>query len=774
MVALSVLEFNKICALLSEHASSEMGMALSLALTPQDNIEACERLQKETICAESFLRRSGVRPVGAFSDVRASCRRAQVALALSPKELLEMAHALKAVRTAREHLTGDESSPLCSMALGLLPQRALEEEIFRCIVSEDEVSDAASPALADIRKRIRRAGERARDKLNDMIRSAQLQKALQDPIITMRNGRFVLPVKQEFRQAVPGLVHDQSASGATLFVEPMAVVELGNDIKKLEAEEREEIERVLMALTARMCPVADALHAGVVILAELDLIFAKASLAMEMRAVAPKLVDTGRFALKEARHPLIAHDAVPIDVWMREGVTGLIITGPNTGGKTVTLKTVGLLTLMAQAGLFIPAKEGSEVSVFAHVFADIGDEQSIEQSLSTFSSHMKNIIAILREADERSLALLDELGAGTDPTEGAALAMAILQELHARKTITMATTHYAELKAFAMTHEGLENASMAFDVATLRPTYKLYIGMAGKSNAFEISLRLGLPEYLVNNARARMTNEALRLEDVISQAENERRLAEAAREEAERLRLEARQAQAEAERIRAALSEKREQFLAKAREEARGIVLKARAETEDVIRELKSTKASVQTSAAVKTARDALNEQETQYAAISLREADGLPPKGLQAGERVKLLDISREATVLSAPDAKGELMVQAGILKLTTQLDNVRRIEDKAETPKGETRLNLETKSVRMEVDIRGRQVDEALLELDKYLDDASMAGLHEVLIVHGKGTGALRSGVQAHLRRHPYVKEFRLGRYGEGETGVTVVTLK
>ena len=673
-----------------------------------------------------------------------------------------------------------EESYLYNLAGLLITHRSAEEEINRCIINEDEIFDGASPALARIRRAMRLANEKVREKLNSMIRSTAYQKYLQEPIITIRNGRFVIPVKQEYRQQVPGLIHDQSSSGATLFIEPSAVVELGNEYKKLLAEEADEIERILTELTAMLAPYADEVREDLNIMGQIDLVFAKAKLSRELNAVMPRLNRNNYVRIVRGRHPLIPADrVVPIDIWIGRDYRSLIITGPNTGGKTVTLKIVGLFALMVQSGIFVPANEGSEFPVFEHIYADIGDEQSIEQSLSTFSSHMKNIVGILDRADENSLVLLDELGAGTDPIEGAALAMSILEGLNDRHCICVSTTHYSEIKAFAMTHEGMENASMEFDIDRLCPTYRLYIGIPGKSNAFEISSRLGLPNSIIDKAKGFLKGEDVRFEDIISSAQSQHRIAEEERKMAEEARAELEKLRADAERERRKLDEDRNRLQAKAKEDAKRIVADTKREMEKLIVEIRSIK-DIDRSAAdrvIQAARDTLRATET---AVNEKEAikkedNTKPPKTVRAGDTVNIVTLDQKATVLSAPDSKGEVMVQAGVMKLNVKLKDIRLIEEKKAAAPTSGKVGLGAgKQVGLELDVRGMLVDEANIIVDRYLDDAYNAGLSEVNIIHGKGTGALRAGVQAFLKRHPLVKGYRMGSYGEGDAGVTVVTLK
>ncbi len=590
-----VLEFDKILARLGEFAVSDTGKALCLQLEPADNLTDASRLQSETEEALSVVAYSGANPMSDFKDIREYLKLSKVGSMLTMKALLEIAGVLAACRSVRRALvTEREDTPLLtSLASGIVTNRMLEEDITAAILSEDEMSDHASPELNDIRRNMRRLNDRVRDKLNSFLHSPATQKYLMDTIITVRSGRYVIPVKAEYRQYVPGLVHDQSGSGSTLFIEPMSVVEAGNELKELQLKERREIERILTEFTARIAPDADMIANSMDIMSRLDLIFARAFLGREMKAVPPKLNDRGMIKLLRARHPLIDPDkVVPSDLWLGSDFTTLVITGPNTGGKTVTLKTVGLLTLMAQAGMQIPAAYGSEISVFDEVFADIGDEQSIEQSLSTFSSHMTNIVSILENVTPSSLVLFDELGAGTDPTEGAALAMSILEMLLKRKIDTLATTHYSELKAFALSTKGVENASVEFDVETLRPTYRLSIGVPGKSNAFEISRKLGLNEEVIQSASERLTKDQIRFEDVIANAEYHRQIAEKERALAEQAHIETQKIRAEAERERQKLETQRDEMLKKAKEDAKKVLVKAQNEAERIIGELKKAKSA--------------------------------------------------------------------------------------------------------------------------------------------------------------------------------------
>ena len=779
---LKTLEYDKILTMLKERASCCISRELVDTMEPSGDFDTVERELKLTAEAETLFYKTGRSPVDDFPDMRHCLERMHAALFLSTGELLGIASCLKAARIAKDILAKEvgEESYLYNLAGLLITHRSAEEEINRCIINEDEIFDGASPALARIRRAMRLANEKVREKLNSMIRSTAYQKYLQEPIITIRNGRFVIPVKQEYRQQVPGLIHDQSSSGATLFIEPSAVVELGNEYKKLLAEEADEIERILTELTAMLAPYADEIREDLNIMGQIDLVFAKAKLSRELNAVMPRLNRNNYVRIVRGRHPLIPADrVVPIDIWIGRDYRSLIITGPNTGGKTVTLKIVGLFALMVQSGIFVPANEGSEFPVFEHIYADIGDEQSIEQSLSTFSSHMKNIVGILDKADENSLVLLDELGAGTDPIEGAALAMSILEKLNDRHCICVSTTHYSEIKAFAMTHEGMENASMEFDIDRLCPTYRLYIGIPGKSNAFEISSRLGLPNSIIDKAKGFLKGEDVRFEDIISSAQSQHRIAEEERKMAEEARAELEKLRADAERERRKLDEDRNRLQAKAKEDAKRIVADTKREMEKLIVEIRSIK-DIDRSAAdrvIQAARDTLRATET---AVNEKEAikkedNTKPPKTVRAGDTVNIVTLDQKATVLSAPDSKGEVMVQAGVMKLNVKLKDIRLIEEKKAAAPTSGKVGLGAgKQVGLELDVRGMLVDEANIIVDRYLDDAYNAGLSEVNIIHGKGTGALRAGVQAFLKRHPLVKGYRMGSYGEGDAGVTVVTLK
>ena len=778
--ALRVLEFTKIREQLCQYALSGAGRESCLALTPLESLKEVISAQDETEEAVVILTYQGGNPMMGFEDVGDYLVLAEKGSTLSPKALLTVADTLHAARGVRSSLvTERENTPLITaIASNLQPLRLLEEDITNAIISEEEISDHASPTLLDIRRHIRQANDRVREKLNSMAHGSAFSKYLMEPIVTVRNGRYVLPVKAEHRGNVPGLVHDQSSSGATLFIEPLAVVELGNELKEWRIKEQAEIERILSALSAQVGTYSKLIARNVEILARLDFIFAKGMLARETEAIQPKMNDEGRIRLNRARHPLIDREkVVPSTLWLGDAFTTLVITGPNTGGKTVTLKTIGLMTLMAQSGLHIPASLGTELSTFEEVYADIGDEQSIEQSLSTFSSHMTNIVSIMENVTPRDLVLFDELGAGTDPTEGAALAQTILTALNKMKVRTAATTHYSELKAYALTTKGVENASVEFDVATLRPTYRLSIGVPGKSNAFEISRRLGLPDYLIENAKQLLSHEEVRFEDVIANAEYHRQVAEKERELAEEARQETVRMRNEAEKLFREMEDKRLNAERKAKEDARRILEKARRESEQILSELKAIKknANAQDANALRKRLD----KNIDDMAEGLRPAQnaGDAPKTLQIGDEVEIVHLGVKGTVLSLPDSKGEVQLQAGIMKTKASLSQLRLVQGKKKEKKQShvsANTNAMNRRISLSCDVRGMNLEEALVEVERYLDEAVMSGLHEVTIVHGKGTGILRSGIHQDLRHYRHVDSWRLGVYGEGEDGVTVVTLK
>lgn len=781
---LETLEYDKITAMLETHARCQIGKERARKLEPLMELAELNAELDLTSEAEAVLFRLGQSPVDEFPDTRDTLKRIKAVSALSMRELLDVASCLRAIRIAKSALTKEsDQMRLAAMAVNLPSYKFIEDELNRCILNEDEMFDGASPALSRIRRELRVANEKVREKLNSMIRSSTYQQYLQDPIITMRNGRFVIPVKQEYRKQIPGLIHDQSGSGQTLFIEPAAVVELGNTFKKLLAQERDEIERILSELTAMVAPYGEDIYNALILLGEIDLRFAKAQLARDMNAVRPEMNDELRIRIVRGRHPLLDKaKAVPIDIWLGEDFKTLIITGPNTGGKTVTLKTVGLFTLMAQAGMFVPADVGTRLGVFKNVYADIGDEQSIEQSLSTFSSHMTRLVGILKNADDKSLVLLDELGAGTDPIEGAALAMSILETLYGRRSTTLATTHYSEIKAFALARDGMENASMEFDIDKLCPTYRLFIGIPGKSNAFEISKRLGLDDDVIDRAKQFLKGEDVRFEDVISGAESQRRIAEQERKLAEQARTELDALRAEVEKEKKKLEETKKGYQAKAREDARRVVADTKREMERIIVQIRSMKSINQSEAdrVIQASRDAVRERENALVEPEEKVVDmSVAPKSVNPGDEVRIVSLeNKKATVLKKPDAKGDVLVQAGIMKIAVRLDDLRLLNEPAkkgpQTDAAAGKVTLGDKSVGLSIDVRGKLVDEAIIEVDRYLENAAMNGLNEVMIIHGKGTGALRAGIQSYLKTHRLVESFRQGAYGEGDAGVTAVTIK
>ncbi len=777
------LELDKILKKLAELTACEDAAQAALELEPSP--ENAERLLQETDDAFVLMARFGSPSFGGLENVTNALRRAQAGGMLTMAELLKVASVLRTLRgiTEWKQKCAGVGTSLDDRFSLLTPNQYLEDRIGNAILSEEEMADTASPALSDIRRKIRQASTRAREVLDRMTHSAAYQKYLQEPIITIREGRFVVPVKSECRSDVPGLVHDTSASGSTVFVEPMGAVEANNRVKVLLSEEKKEMERVLSELSAEAGSFADTIARSYALAVQLNVIFAKASLAYGMKATRPKLNDRGRIVLRQARHPLIDREkVVPTDIELGTRFDTLVVTGPNTGGKTVSLKTIGLLTLMAMCGLMIPAAEESEISVFDQVLADIGDEQSIEQSLSTFSAHMKNIIEIMKRADGRSLILLDELGAGTDPVEGAALAESILEELRRRGAKIAATTHYAELKAYALQTEGVENACCEFDVATLCPTYRLLIGMPGRSNAFAISLRLGMNEAVVERAKALVSGEDRRFEDVVQSLEESRRGLEAERGEARRAREESEQARREAEEARGRVQSEADRSMAQAREKASQLVASTRAQIDallnemDEIRRQKNRGISTEQRARLNSGLRAL---ENAADPVGRKEDAGYRlPRPLRAGDTVLIFDIDKKATVLRPAEGDPpEVLVQAGILQTRVPLSNLRLVKQEPQ----KKLFRTVTKNVgrgqapaSTEVDVRGLTAEEALMEVDRALDAALLSGVGQLTVIHGKGTGVLRSAVQQHLKSQPNVKSYRLGTFGEGESGVTIVEMK
>ena len=784
------LELDKILDLLAAGASCADTAEAARALRPSVHLSEVLRLLDETEAAVMLMAKFGSPSFGGTTNVTNALRRAQAGAVLSLGELLHIAATLRVIRSLKEWYQHCEGISTClDERFSLLaPNKYLEDKLRVAIVSDEEVSDHASVALADIRRRMRAASTKVRDQLDKLVRSPNAQKLLQDPVVTIRGGRFVVPVKAEHRADVPGLVHDTSASGATVFIEPMGAVEANNELKLWESREAAEIERIVAELSAEAGSFADAIILDYETLVELDLIFSKARLAYRMKATRPTVTEDGTIRLRRARHPLIAEDrVVPIDVELGYAFDTLVITGPNTGGKTVTLKTLGLLTLMVQCGLLPPVSDGSAFSVFRTVLADIGDEQSIEQSLSTFSAHTTNIIRILNEADDHTLVLLDELGAGTDPVEGAALATATLEQLRNQGARIAATTHYAELKAYALQTVGVENGSCEFDVATLRPTYRLLVGVPGRSNAFAISERLGMPAAVVEHARSLVDGDERRLEEVVVGLEEKRRELENELVTARRTAAEAEAAKAEAEHQLDEIDRLREKELSEACDQAKRLVERARHDAEALVDELDKLRRQkedadfVSKAAAARSGlKSRLGRLEDAIDPVTKKHQSHYKlPRPLQIGDDVLLTELDKPAVVISLPDSSGNVEVQAGIIRTRVSVNAVRLLEKKAKpaAPVGRRTtgdLSRSSRSARTELDLRGLTTEEALMEVDKFLDDARLSGLERITIIHGKGTGALRAAVQAHLRSCPGVDSFRLGVYGEGETGVTVVTMK
>lgn len=788
---LRVLEFDKITERLAERASSQLGKDLASALTPFTELEKVQSEQKETTDAVTCILRKGSPPLGGIHDIRSGIRRAEAGGMLNPGELLRIADVLRVSRRLKGYLAEDkmvlaQTNVIAEMCACLGTNRALEERLTQSIESEDTLSDFASPQLANIRRSIRRAQDSIKEKLNHIIHSATSKKYMQDAVVTLRGDRYVVPVKQEYRAQVPGLVHDMSSSGATIFVEPMAVVEANNEIRQLRSKEEQEVERILLELTAEVAVIGDMLRENTELLARIDFAFAKARFSLDIKGTEPVMNRNRRIVIKKGRHPLIdPKSVVPIDISLGESFSTMVITGPNTGGKTVTLKTTGLFVLMSQAGLHIPAAEQSEMGVFQKVFADIGDEQSIEQSLSTFSSHMTNIVQILKEVDENSLVLFDELGAGTDPTEGAALATAILDTLTKREIRTMATTHYSELKLYAMSTEGVQNACCEFNVETLRPTYRLLVGIPGRSNAFAISKRLGLGDDIISEAQNFLTGEDIQFEELLSDIQKNRMATEKEREQAEREKREIERLKERSEEEKRRIESEKQVILNQARQEARRVLTEAKREADEVmerLRELEKTHRNMiednEMMAVRQSIRQKVDELDSQLAESVLpRKGFAKPPENLKAGDTVMLLNLNQKGTVLEAPDKDGQVQIQAGIMKIKVHVTQLRAVDEQKElmdTIQSARVTGVKTGSVKLELDIRGHNIEEAMVKVDKYIDEAVIAGLHEVSIIHGKGTGALRKGVQDFLKTHAHVEAYRLGKYGEGETGVTIVTLK
>ena len=787
--ALKTLEYYKIIELLEGFATSRMGKEMCRRLTPSDDLAEIEVMQQETADALSRVYQKGSLSFGGVKDIRGSLKRLEIGGTLGTGELLDIAGLLENAGRAKAYSrrdTEDENGDsLDGMFEILEPLTPLSTEIRRCILSPEEIADDASPGLRQVRRSMRGINEKIHSQLASYI-SGSARTYLQDGVITMRNGRYCIPVKSEYKGQVPGMIHDQSSTGSTVFVEPMAVVKLNNDLRELEAKEQAEIEIVLSNLSQTAAESLEMIQDDLKILAQLDFIFARALLAKSQNATEPKFNTQGIIDLKKARHPLIEkHQVVPIDIRLGETFDLLVVTGPNTGGKTVSLKTVGLLTLMGQSGLHIPAFYNSRLSVFREVYADIGDEQSIEQSLSTFSSHMTNVVRFLEKADRDSLVLFDELGAGTDPTEGAALAIAILSHLHSQGVRTMATTHYSELKVYALSTQGVENASCEFDVETLRPTYRLLIGVPGKSNAFAISSKLGLPDYIIEKAKEQISQEDESFEDVLTSLEESRKTIESEQEEIEKYKEEVKNLKARLEAKEDRLDQQKEKILRNANEEAHRILREAKEYADQTMKIFNKAGKETLSAKELEAQREKLRKQVNDTGKkIALKTPEkkksSLTPKDISLGDSVRVLSLNVKGTISSKPDAKGMVYVQMGILRSKVALSDLELIDEPVitgpslqKTGAGKIRMN-KSASVRAEINLLGKTVDEAVAELDKYLDDAYLAHLSSVRVVHGKGTGALRKGVHNYLKRLKYVDNFHLAEFGEGDAGVTIVEFK
>ena len=781
------LELDQILSRLAECAGSEDGKAACLQLRPVSDLEDVQILLDETSAACDLSARKGYPYFSGISDISASLDRAHKGGSLHPKELLAVGHLLRTTRNVRGYISEDEKPTILDpMFRALTPNKFLEDKILGAILSEEEIADNASPALSDIRRHMRIQSAKIKDSLQKVISSPAYSKFLREPIITIRQGRYVVPVKSECKNDVPGLVHDVSATGSTYFVEPMSAVNANNALKELEIKEKKEIERILAELSADVAGYREDLSLDYEILVKLDILFAKAKLAYRMGAHAPMMNDQGRVVLRNAKHPLIdPTKVVPISLRLGTDFDTMIITGPNTGGKTVTLKTVGLLTLMAECGLHIPAGDGSELSTFDAILADIGDEQSIAQSLSTFSSHMRTIVDVVAQCDSRTLILFDELGAGTDPAEGAALAISLIEFCRTMGATVMATTHYAELKLYAMRTSGVINASCEFDVETLQPTYKLLIGIPGKSNAFAISRKLGLSENILKKAADLVSQNDKDFEDVLTQLEQQRQQMEAAKLEAQRLQAETKKAKEQSEQYALQLQKEKEIALLKAREEAQHIIEEARRTANAATDEIKAIRKQLAESADVQrinqrqtALRKSLNEAEEKLLANQKPKERPAPTRDILVGDTVELLKLGTKANVI-AIKKDGTYELQAGILKMTAKADEIYLLEEPNNSVKKHTRpihsgREMKLQAMNQEVDLRGMDSIEAISVLELYMDEAMRSNINTVRIIHGKGTGTLRAAVHQSLKKNKYVKSFRLGLYGEGEDGVTIAEFK
>ncbi len=780
---LRILEYDKIKQMLRDYCVSAKAKAACDDLLPYQNKSAVEQALAETSEAFAALVKKDVH-VGVIGDVGYALKMAEIGSSLNAGQLLQISDAMRTARHLKKYIEEIDSNfckvPILSgHALTIGNFKAIEAEVERCIISEHEIADNASSQLRQIRRSIDNKEAQIRSKLDGMIASSSMQKYLQDSIVTIRQDRFVIPVKSEHKGHIKGIVHDQSGSGATFYIEPMAIVNLNNELRELTIAEKREIERILMELSQLIAQQVVEIRLTIDALTRLDFIFAKGKLSIAQRGCAAEISAARHIVIKNGKHPLIAGDqVVPINFRLGQNFTSLLITGPNTGGKTVSLKTVGLFALMTQSGLHIPADHGSMFPIFSGVYADIGDEQSIEQSLSTFSSHMKNIVDIIDHVDARTLVLFDELGAGTDPTEGAALAMAILNDVKAKGALSVATTHYSELKHFALATEGFANASVEFDVVTLSPTYRLLIGVPGKSNAFEISKKLGLSEAIIDSANRLIDKENIAFEDVLSAIEDNRRQSEADRDEAIRLKLEAQKLFDKAAEKQNKTENQRSRLLREAKAEARQLLKQTRAESDQLLRDLKSLRQQAGfDNKRFEQLRQGLRAREKELQPAIEKQVAGEVPKKLRLGQEVLITTLGQKGSVIALPDQRGEVQLQVGIIKMTANIDDLRIVEQTSNTKKKQrTKYGGDISAVvaKREVDLRGQTLEEAMFNLDKYLDDALLSHHNQVTVIHGIGTGVLKRGLTDFLRRHSHVKTMRPGAFGEGGAGVTIVTLK
>lgn len=785
---LRVLEYTKIIEKLKDLATSSLGKAEVEKLIPSFEFNEVEMQLKETSEAQGIILKTGNPPLGGIHENSSLIKKARIGSSLDPHQLILVAETMRAARLFKNFMKDkEESQILWGLAQGLSPFREIEDQIFNAIVGENEISDNASPELRRIRRSIVQKNEAVRSKLQSFVSSDKYQKYLQDTLITIRQDRFVIPVKHEHKSSVPGIVHDQSSSGATLFIEPMAIVNMNNELRELRLKEKEEIERILAELSALVGEQSAELIENQVILSKVDFIFAKGKMSIQMKAQEPFLEKGMNFHIKNGRHPLLDQKTVvPSNIWMGKDFKTLVITGPNTGGKTVTLKTVGLFALMTQSGLHIPVDYGSKMCIFQGIHADIGDEQSIEQSLSTFSSHMTHIVEIFEELKENSLVLFDELGAGTDPVEGAALAMSILDKLHGRKILTIATTHYSELKHYALTKEGVENASVEFDVESLSPTYRLLIGVPGKSNAFEISKKLGLSEEIIEAAKSSIGNENISFEDLLGDMESNRRLLEEEKQKIQSLRFELEKRQERIEEKESRIAVQRDKIKGEAQKEAQKILREAKDTADLIIKELREIQThkdyTKDANRKVEKLRSNLLKsiKNTGVSGMENLVKEVAPHKAvkkLTLGEEVKIPSLNQEGTVISIDEEKREAQLQIGVMKMKLPFDSLEKKEKVKETSKntGAGRImKKKSSNIKTEVDLRGLNLEEAMMEVDKYLDDAYLSGIPQATIIHGVGTGVLKAGITDMLRRHKHIKSYRPGAYGEGGIGVTIVEFK